>query len=91
MPSCNATVVSPTVSGTACTVTIQLRAAAADPDPVRSFQFTFPITDTIPEIKARAKTRIQDEWAAYLVEVQRAARAATLLGQVSGASFDLSW
>jgi hypothetical protein len=91
MPSCNATVTNPTISGMHCTATIQLRVAAADPDPVRSFAFSFPITDTVPAIRERAKDRIQQEWQAYLEDQTRLARATTLLGQITGASYNLSW
>lgn len=91
MAGCNARVTAPTISGATCTVTIELRADAADVDAAYSFPFTFPITDGLADVKRRAKDRIVEAWSVYLAESARKARAATVLAAVDGQSFNVNW
>lgn len=91
MPECNAKPVNPTFNGAHCTVTIELRALDTDLTPVRSFSYTFPISDSLADVKRRLQPRIQDEWEAHLADVVRQARVAVLTGVITGASLNFQW
>lgn len=91
MASCNAKVSSAFVSGANCTVNIELRVNEAAEAAVRAFRFEFPTVTPAATVKALAKARIQEEWEAYLASAALKATADTLVSQLVGASFNLTW
>lgn len=91
MAGCSVKTTAPTVNGAYCTVTIELRANAADEFPLRSFPYTFPITDSLADVKRKAVARIAEEWALGLAETARKAREATVLAALTDATFNVTW
>jgi len=69
--------------------TIELRAVATDPDPVRTFGFNLTAQEALADVRTRAKAAAIAEWNEYLKALDRQSKIDTLAAGLVGQSYNI--